>query len=82
MEVKARRLGERGGVSYEEEEEERSDGQRDERVLSEVRFESSGCCIYVRNDLTCSRAHTLESSEFSTIWLRLPPSGFDFIVTL
>ncbi|MPC58578.1 hypothetical protein E2C01_052585 [Portunus trituberculatus] len=31
----------------------------------------AGCCIYVCNNLTCSRAHTLESSEFSTIWLRL-----------
>ena len=30
-----------------------------------------GCCTYVRNDITCSRAHNLESSEFSTIWLRL-----------
>ncbi|MPC28296.1 hypothetical protein E2C01_021497 [Portunus trituberculatus] len=27
----------------------------------------AGCCVYVRNDLTCSRAHTLESSKFSTI---------------
>ena len=31
----------------------------------------AGCCVYVRNDITCSRAHFLESSEFSTIWLRL-----------
>ncbi|MPC64135.1 hypothetical protein E2C01_058247 [Portunus trituberculatus] len=31
----------------------------------------SECCIYVRNDLTCSRAHALESSEFSIIWRRL-----------
>ena len=31
----------------------------------------AGCCVYVRNDITCSRAHALESSEFSTIWLRL-----------
>ncbi|MPC45217.1 hypothetical protein E2C01_038910 [Portunus trituberculatus] len=31
----------------------------------------AGCCIYIRNDLTCSRAHTLKSSEFITIWLRL-----------
>ncbi|MPC41444.1 hypothetical protein E2C01_035035 [Portunus trituberculatus] len=31
----------------------------------------TGCCVYVRNDLTCSRAHALESTEFSTIWLRL-----------
>ncbi|MPC49266.1 hypothetical protein E2C01_043064 [Portunus trituberculatus] len=29
----------------------------------------AGCCIYVRNDLTCSRAHALESSVFSTFWL-------------
>ena len=29
------------------------------------------CCPYVRNDITCSRAHNLESSEFSTIWIRL-----------
>ncbi|MPC32924.1 hypothetical protein E2C01_026258 [Portunus trituberculatus] len=29
----------------------------------------AACCVYVRNDLTCSRAHALESSEFSTIWL-------------
>merc|ERR1712035_280336 len=29
----------------------------------------AGCCVYVRNDITCSRA--LETSEFSTIWLRL-----------
>ncbi|MPC82039.1 hypothetical protein E2C01_076682 [Portunus trituberculatus] len=31
----------------------------------------AGCCVYVRNDLTCSRAHALESSEFFTICLRL-----------
>ena len=31
----------------------------------------AGCCAYVRNDITCSRAHNLESSEFSTILLRL-----------
>ena len=31
----------------------------------------AGCCAYVRNDITCSRAHNLESIEFSTIWLRL-----------
>ena len=31
----------------------------------------AGCCVYVRNDITCSRAHNLESSKFSTIWLRL-----------
>ncbi|MPC10625.1 hypothetical protein E2C01_003264 [Portunus trituberculatus] len=29
------------------------------------------CCIYVRNDLTCSCVHALESSESSTIWLQL-----------
>ncbi|MPC54811.1 hypothetical protein E2C01_048738 [Portunus trituberculatus] len=27
-------------------------------------------CVYVRNDLAYSHAHALESSEFSTIWLR------------
>ena len=31
----------------------------------------AGCCAYVRYDITCSRATNLESSEFSTIWLRL-----------
>ena len=31
----------------------------------------AGCCVYVPNDITCSRAHALKSSEFSTIWLRL-----------
>ncbi|MPC62823.1 hypothetical protein E2C01_056913 [Portunus trituberculatus] len=30
----------------------------------------AGCCVYVRNDLTCSRAHAHESSQISTIWLR------------
>ena len=30
-----------------------------------------GCCVYVRNNLTCSRVPDLESSEFSTLWLRL-----------
>ena len=36
------------------------------------RFQSkAGCCVYVRSDITCSRAPGLESSEFSTIWLRL-----------
>jgi exonuclease III len=30
-----------------------------------------GCCAYVRNDVTCSRVSNLESSEFSTLWLRL-----------
>ena len=35
-------------------------------------FESkAGCCAYVRNNITCSRALNLESSEFSTIWLKL-----------
>ena len=31
----------------------------------------AGCCTYVCNNITCSRAHNLEFSEFSTIWLRL-----------
>ena len=31
----------------------------------------AGCCVYVRNDITCSRAHQLDSSEFSTIWLKV-----------
>ena len=31
----------------------------------------AGCCAYVHNDITCSRAPNLESSEFSTIRLRL-----------
>ena len=31
----------------------------------------AGWCAYVRNDITSSRAHNLESSEFSTIWLRI-----------
>ncbi|MPC82080.1 hypothetical protein E2C01_076725 [Portunus trituberculatus] len=31
----------------------------------------AGCCVYVHNDLTCSNAHALESSKFSTIWFRL-----------
>jgi hypothetical protein len=30
-----------------------------------------GCCGYVRNDSICSRVSDLESSEFSTLWLRL-----------
>ena len=35
-------------------------------------FQSKGdCCAYVRNDITCFRAHNFESKEFSTIWLRL-----------
>ncbi|MPC95345.1 hypothetical protein E2C01_090552 [Portunus trituberculatus] len=29
------------------------------------------CCVYVHNELTCSCAHALESSEFSILWLRL-----------
>ncbi|MPC72856.1 hypothetical protein E2C01_067170 [Portunus trituberculatus] len=31
----------------------------------------SGCCVSVRDDLTCSHAHALESSQFSTVWFRL-----------
>ena len=31
----------------------------------------AGCCVYVRNDIFCSRAHNFDSSEFSTLWLRL-----------
>ena len=31
----------------------------------------AGCCVYVRNDINCSRAHNLESSDFSNIWQRL-----------
>ena len=31
----------------------------------------SGCCVYVRNDITCSHAHALESTEFFTNSLRL-----------
>ena len=52
-----------------------------------------GCCAYVRNDITCSRAPNHESSEFSAIWLRLqchsltkficavylPPNSFDYV---
>ena len=30
----------------------------------------AGCCVCVRKDITCSRAHNFESSEFSLIWLR------------
>src|SRR6201990_2578954 len=30
-----------------------------------------GCCAYVRNDVVCSRVSNLESSEFSTLWLKL-----------
>ena len=29
----------------------------------------AGCCVYVCNNITCSRAHNLESSDFSTIAL-------------
>ncbi|MPC26546.1 hypothetical protein E2C01_019689 [Portunus trituberculatus] len=31
----------------------------------------SGCCVYVRNDLTCPRAHAVQSSKFSTMGFRL-----------
>ncbi len=31
----------------------------------------AGCCVCVRNDITCSRPHHLDSSEFSTIWVKL-----------
>ena len=31
----------------------------------------AGYCAYVRSDITCSRAQTIESSEISTIWLKL-----------
>ncbi len=31
----------------------------------------AGCCVYVRNDITCSRTHHLDSTEFSTIWVKL-----------
>ncbi len=31
----------------------------------------AGCCVYVCNETTCSRAHNLDSSEFSTIWVKL-----------
>src|ERR1044072_8788932 len=30
-----------------------------------------GCCAYVRNDVVCSRVSNLESSELSTLWLKL-----------
>jgi hypothetical protein len=30
-----------------------------------------GCCAYVRDDVVCSRIPDLESSAFSTLWLRL-----------
>ncbi len=31
----------------------------------------AGCSVYVRNDITCSCAHHLNSSEFSIIWTKL-----------
>ena len=54
----------------------------------------AGCCIHVHNDITCSRTHNLQSSEFSIIWLRfqchsltkyicavyLSPNSSDFIL--
>ncbi len=43
----------------------------------------AGCCVYVRDDITCSRAHNLESSEFSTICLRLQCHSLtEFICTV
>ena len=36
----------------------------------------AGCCSYVRNDIICSRAQNLESSEIPTIWLRLQYHSF------
>src|ERR1700755_652998 len=39
--------------------------------LSPQFLAKGGCCAYVRNDVVCSRASNLESSEFSTLWLRL-----------
>ena len=30
-----------------------------------------GCCVYVRNNISCSRVPDCDSSEFSTLWLRL-----------
>ncbi|MPC19996.1 hypothetical protein E2C01_012926 [Portunus trituberculatus] len=48
--------------------------------FEQVVLNPSGCCVYVRNELTCFREHALESSEFSTIWLRLnTPSITKFI---
>lgn len=35
----------------------------------------AGCCVYVRNDILCSCAHNIESSEFSTTF-------YDFNVNL
>ncbi|MPC22783.1 hypothetical protein E2C01_015809 [Portunus trituberculatus] len=50
-----------------------SESPSGERTRNVPRSDCSlaGCCIYVRNDLTCSRAHNLKSSEFYTIWLRV-----------
>ena len=31
----------------------------------------AGCCVYLRNDITCFHPHNFESLEFSIIWLRL-----------
>ena len=31
----------------------------------------SGCCVYVRSNITCARVPEYESSDFSTLWLRL-----------
>ncbi|MPC21310.1 hypothetical protein E2C01_014293 [Portunus trituberculatus] len=40
----------------------------------------TGCCVCVRNDLTCCHAHTLESSEFLAIWFTLKSqSRYKFI---
>ena len=37
-----------------------------------LHFQSKASCyLYVRNNITCFCVHNLESSEFSTIWLRL-----------
>ena len=37
-----------------------------------LHFQSkAGCWAYLHNNITCSRAHNLESSECSTNWLRL-----------
>ena len=55
----------------------------------------AGCCAYVRNDITCSRAHNLDSSELFTIWLKLQchsltklicavyisPNSFDYLTS-
>ncbi len=34
-------------------------------------WSKAGCCVYVRNDITCFRAFNLDSTELSTICLRL-----------